>query len=90
MNIASDKGGGDLKTLFAHEAHCFPSLVAYSEDKMYHLNKSAVVECILNEGCDDEHCFTSLHDYDAVIHDEGVLIHFVTPREIHLFQKYGE
>lgn len=90
MYIASDKRGGDLKTFFAHEAHCFPPSMAYSEDKMYHPNKSAIVQCILNEGSDDEHCSTSLHGYDAVIHDGGSLIHSLIPRGNHNFQTYGE
>ena len=68
----------------------FPPSVAYSEDKMYYSNKSAIVECILNEGCDDEHCSTSLHGYDAVIHDGGALSHSLIPRGIHNFQNHGE
>ena len=46
------------------------------------------MECILNEGCDDEHCSTSLHGYDEVIHDGGALIHSLIPRGIHSFQNY--
>ena len=63
--------------------------MAYSEEKMYHSNKSAIVECILNEVCDDENHSTSLDWYDAVIHDGGALIHSPTPRGVRVFSDYA-
>ena len=63
--------------------------MASSEEKMYHSNKSAIVECILNEVCDDENHSTSLDWYDAVIHDGGALIHSLTPRGARTFSDYA-
>lgn len=66
-----------------------PSL-AYSEDKIHHSNNPAILECILNEGCDAKHCSMSQYGYDAIIHDGKALIHSLSPHGIHTFQEYEE